>query len=157
MVAQVDKDIVKIRPSLFAVDPKTYLISWAFAVFNLIMCIFLFNTPGETLRVPTITGLVNTALWGGVFLGLSITLTIGLLFNKWAVIRGSMIAGLFIKAFWAYALVVVAIQQGWIRILASLGMWAVIAAVQAIVVIYFMPKDVVKIKVKVKPSGKSIR
>jgi hypothetical protein len=140
------KEIAKVRPKLYDVDPKSSLICWSFVVFNILLGIYFLKTDLHTLRVPIVTGLFNNSMWGSIFLLLGVWLFGSLLNNDWNSIRYSMIAGLFVKAFWMYALVVVALQVGWLKTLASLTMWAFIFTIQAITVIHFLPKEVLGIK-----------
>lgn len=144
-MTDIQKAIQEARPKLSVVDPKSFLISWAFVIFNAAIGIYFFNTNVSELRVPGVTGITNNYFWGAVFIFVGFWLMVALLKNDWPAIRRAMIMGLLVKLFWSYALVVVAIQAGLLRTLASMAMWFFISAVQAIVVVHFLPKDIARV------------
>lgn len=144
-MTDIQQAIKEARPKLYAVDPKSFLISWGFVIFNAAIALYFFNTSVAELRVPGVTGLTNNYFWGFLFLSLAVWLAYSLIKNDWPAIRRAMMAGLLVKLFWSYALIVVAMQAGFLRTLASMAMWFFISAVQAIVVVHFLPKDIVRV------------
>lgn len=141
-MTEIQQAIKDARPKLKSADPKTYYISWAFVWFNYAIGAYFWTTPLGNLHVPVVTPLLNNYVWGVLFASLAFWLMAALVDNDWPAIRRAMIGGLFVKAFWAYALIFLAFDVGFWRTLANMAMWFFIAAVQAIVVIHFLPKDI---------------
>lgn len=145
-MTELNRAIKAIRPPLSEVDPKSFYISWAYVAFNIAIGVYFLYTPTSKIRVPVVTTLLNNYFWGMTFIVLAIWLLVALLTNNWHSIRRAMVAGLFVKLFWAYALIALAIQIGFVKTLASMAMWFFIATIQAITVIHFLPRDVIRVK-----------
>lgn len=148
----LDTDMRELRPPLRSIDAKSFWSSWVYVFLNTSVGIFLFNYNANLHYVITNQSLTFKA-WGSLFLVLAAYLAVSLLRNDWRQIRFAMMAGFCLKMFWAVALIFTALDVGLLRVLASMAMWLSLASIQAIVIIYFVPKELVGAKT----NGKSFK
>lgn len=141
-MTDLDKRLSNIQPKLKLVDPKSFYISWTFAGLNFCLGIYFINEQ-ITLRQDFLTGAgITHTMWGAMFLLLGGLISLSLVRNNWKWIRRIMMAAFFVKLFWAVILFFVGMDEGFMKILASFAMWFSLASIQAVVMIYFIPKDV---------------
>ena len=126
----------KFFPPYRILDPIGFYISWAFVFFNAILGIYMWLN--RSIAAPLF--FIRFDFWAFVFILLAIYLFVALIKNSYSHIRLAMLLALVVKAFWTYALIVLANRSGFARNLYLLDMWLMITTAQALVVIFYPPR-----------------
>jgi hypothetical protein len=128
-----------VTPKLSIVDPKTYWLSWFFAIFNL-FCLgptfLLVPTAGD--NVP-LASLLPNYVWGVVFVVLGLGFVYSLITNNWKLLKTIHRAGLIAKSPFGYGLLVSIIFTGNIGFIAVAGLWLFLLFTQMLCLIFFTP------------------
>lgn len=138
----MDKEIRNIRPKLSAVSPLVHWIAIGFAALNLWLAQIIWTAPAP--RLVIYNRLFTQEFWACVFIALACGIIYGILANRWNMIRYSLIAGLFVKAIFLYALFALALQIGIQAIEGTVALWLFLVWVQIGAVIFFLPKVLVE-------------
>lgn len=133
------KKIQRLRPPYRIINPLGFWISVAFVPFNLFLGIYLLNIPLHSLELP----LLQTFGWGIIYVIIGLWLALALKKDKLKLIRWAMLAGLFIKIYFMSILFLLAIDDGFLHDLYILDLWGLVALVQALVIIFFVPREVI--------------
>lgn len=123
-------------PSYRVLSPIGYWVCWAFVPFNIILAVYLFSQRDTSM--PAI--IFSFEFWAFLFMLISGYLFMALIRNDIKHIRTAMILGVIFKTYWAWALFLLAIHQGFARNLYLLDLWFMVAFVQAVVAIYVPPR-----------------
>lgn len=125
----ISKKIRQARPKLSLVSPLVYSICWGFVVTNLFIA--------HSLLISDTLFILDPRIWGLIFLILSAGVAWGLVRNEWSWIKRFMTAGLFVKATWTIYLIMVTISVP--STSGVLGVWLLLAWVQSMSIIHFVP------------------
>jgi len=133
----IQKDIIKARPSLRRILPVVFWQTFVFSILNIIIGIGVF------LWEPTIFPIVAPSeifmhIWAILFIVLGIALAFGLFSKHWEKLRTMMVIGLSFKAFWSIALMFRIIDGGTLLVAA---LFIGLAALQAVCIIFYLPPD----------------
>ena len=133
----IQKDIIKARPSLRRILPVVFWQTFVFFILNIIIGFGLIHWK------PTIFPIVAPSeffmyVWAVLFILVGIALGIGLFTKHWEKLRSLMIVGLSFKAFWSIALLF-RIVDGGTLLVATLFIG--LAALQAVCIIFYLPPD----------------
>lgn len=124
------------KPKLVVIAPLTNSMVNLFIWLNALIAVsILGQAPNPGLII--INSYFMSYVWAGVFMALSLFLVVGKLTNNWGLIKHGLVAGLFTKLIFTYALVVVGFQYGWISVVGILALWVAIVWVQFFTVMYF--------------------
>lgn len=119
----------KPRPKLSTVAPLLNGIILMSIWLNLFLAYSLYaQAPNNRLIVSD--SITLSYFWVCVFLGLFLALLIGKLTNNWTMLRNALIVGLFVKAIFTYALIVVGLQYGFDAVVGVTGLWLAITWTQ---------------------------
>lgn len=124
------------KPKFRRVSPIVYWDCWFFAVLNILFlgpAIYLSGTS----TLPLIR-LLPAVVWAGVYLFLGLNMAYALLTNKWWLIKLALFMGLFVKALFAWALLLITLAVP--ANLGVSGLWAFAIVVQIRCLIYFTPE-----------------
>lgn len=122
-------------PTYRALSPIGFFISWAFIPFNVVLAYYLY---AQKSGIPLV--LFPLKIWAFLFMVVAVYLLIGLMRNNLKHIRWAMILGVIFKTYWAWALLIYAIRDGFVHDLYLLDLWFLVAFVQALVAIYIPPR-----------------
>ena len=136
-MVDIQKTIIKARPSLRKILPVVFWQTFVFSLLNVIIGI------GVLLWNPTIFPLVAPndillTIWGILFITLGIALSVGLFTKHWERLRILMCIGLLFKICWSIALLF-RIVDGGTLLIATLFIG--LAALQAVCIIFYLPPD----------------
>lgn len=139
-------DLQKARPNLRLISPLRFWLVVGFIIFNSTIAHILWIQPAEQGRLAIYNEIFTHKFYAVVFVILALSLLMGLLFNSWKLIKKAMLAGLFVKALFAYALVQLGIQYGFTTIEGTTALWLMIMWVQFWLYIDFEPGHLPKME-----------
>lgn len=138
MTSAIEQELKRARPRLHSVAPLTYSICWGYAVINILLGIgmyFLYET-----TVPlAVASILSYEVWGIIFAVLGLIGVHFLMTNSWKGIKRMQLAGLFVKAIWAIALLIRCISAPQTIVITLV--WLFFAYIQFATYIYFIPKN----------------
>jgi len=129
-----------VRPSLKSVSPLTNWICLGYAFINAgigLGLIFLLPHGRLITNLFLINKIFTFAVWGGIFLALSITMFVGKILNDWDFLRKTLLAGITIKTLWLGMLIQRTTHNPATIIWTMV--WAFFLYVQIGTYIYFLP------------------
>lgn len=126
-----------LRPRLSTISPLVHWISTGFMWLNIWLAFIIWTTPQAKLIIYNHG--TTQQFWSVVFVLLAAGVLYGILSNRWRVVRYSLVAGLFVKAVFLYALIVLAAQTSFDSVEGSLALWLFLVWVQIGAVMFFLP------------------
>lgn len=133
----MDKVIRQLRPRLSEVSPLVHWTAAGFVWLNIWLSHIIWSAPQPRLTIYN--NVLTQQFWAIAFLVLSAGIVYGIFSNRWQVVRYSLIAGLFVKAVFLYALVALAFQTSLNAVEGTLALWLFLVWVQVGAVIFFLP------------------
>lgn len=138
---ELKQAILKARPKLSQIAPLTYSICWGYAIMNLVLGAGMYvlyrpSIQGQAAPI-SIADILSYQIWGFLFFALGVVTVFTLITNHWKATRQFQLVGLLFKAVWAIALLIRCFQEPQTILITSV--WLLIAYVQAMVYIYFLP------------------
>lgn len=125
------------KPPFRHISPMVYWSGWAFSGINMFFLAPAFFVAHSNTGLPLVN-LVPSVVWGCIFLSIGIVMVTGLLKNIWPLIKFMMIAGLMVKAAFAWALTLTLFVS--VQSIGVVGVWLGMMVWQALCLIYFTPE-----------------
>lgn len=113
--------------------PWLFSICLAYMVSDLMIGIGFYNTSPRVSPYVIVHGIFDNHFWGLVFITVGVLWVVALLIDRRKFTRFVIVAGLIVKSFWFYALLV---KASWTT-LAAIGVWGLIFVVQLVTLIYY--------------------
>lgn len=124
------------RPSLRKVSSAVYYSCWFFVILNL-----FFISPAILLGASSflpLVGLFSPLFWAVVFIGLGLGMAHSLVVNDWEKIKVALFVALFVKALFAWALLLVTFSSP--ITIGTLGIWLGMMVWGTLCIVYFTPE-----------------
>lgn len=134
-MADIDKIIKEIRPSLRKVSPLTYYFTIGFGLFNVLVGLGLYQL--NVLVKLKVVGIIPVRYWGIIFLIVGLLTLYFILTNNWKVSRNLTLIGVTIKSAWWLELFVTFLVN---HSPFLLFIWSLLLYFQILVYIYFTPR-----------------
>lgn len=132
-----NSEIRKARPNLLAVAPLTFWLCIGYVGLNLALGYVVYSVPD--LSNLAAYKIFNQQLMGALFAVNAFLLLGSLIFNAWRAIRAMLGFGLFIKALYAYSLVILGVNTGFKQLNGIIAVWLFITWVQFCLIVFFAP------------------
>lgn len=117
------------QPSLSDIAPLVNGIVNVFIVLNFVIALAIYSqAPNPGLII--IRSYFMTYVWVAVYALLGLILLYGKISNQWNVIKFGLVIGLFVKAIFTYALIVLGLHVGFKGIIGVTGLWLAMTAIQ---------------------------
>lgn len=125
------------KPSFRQISPIVYWSSWSFALLNILFLSPTFFIERSNSGLALV-GQVPSVVWGIIFIIMGFGMIIALLRNHWILIKIMLMAGLTVKALFAWALMFTLFSST--SNLGVVGVWFGMMVWQSLCIIYFTPE-----------------
>lgn len=125
--------------SLKLIDPRSYWFVQLFSVFNILLGVSLFLYFAKTSDFFIINSVFTYQFWGIAFFSTGVALVVGTIWNRWNIMKTTLLICLFLKLIWLIALIIRQINDSYSNIFLVL-FFAALAVCQLIIYIHFPRK-----------------
>lgn len=134
----IKQQIRQARPKLRLVSPLAASIVVGFGIMNIVLGFGLATQRVRTVDLMVINEIMTYGVWGVVFMAVGLISLIAYARNNWKVMRIMLVFGVFLKLWWLAALTLRLVAGHYDNIL-FICLWGMLAFVQIVTYIHFMP------------------